>query len=114
MEDITDITVSLLKKLTLPVVVAVVGTIVHLHRTKEKISVIQFLMHTTVNVGIVFTTGIICTDYFEITNERLVWVLSGVACSFSTYILNLIQTIITDIAPEIARKMFGVSSKDEE
>lgn len=114
MQDTLDFLVDIAKKLFLPIVVATLGTIIHLYRSKEETSVGRFSMLTLINVSMVFTTGIVCQDYFEMKNERMIWVFSGVACSFSTYILNLVQTIITDIAPDAARKLFRVERKDGE
>ena len=112
MQDVLDFLVDLTKKLYLPLSVAVLGTIIHLYRSKEKPSVGRFSVLTLINVGMVFTTGVICQDYFDMENDRLIWVISGIACSFSTYILNLIQYIIQDIAPNIARKFFNVDKEN--
>lgn len=114
MQDVIDFLVDLTKKLYLPIAVAVLGTIIHLYRSKEKPSIGRFSILTLINVSMIFTVGVICQDYFEMKSERMIWVLSGVACSFSTYILNLIQIIITDIAPDAARKLFRVERKDGE
>ena len=114
MQDVIDFLVDLAKKLFLPFTVAILGTVIHLYRTKEQTSKARFAMLTLINVGMVFTTGIICQDYFEMKSERLIWVLSGIACSFSTYILDFVQLAITDIAPDVARKVFGVEKKDDE
>ena len=112
MQDVIDFLVDLTKKLYLPIAVAVLGTIIHLYRSKEKPSIGRFSVLTLINVGMVFTTGIICQDYLGMKNDRLIWVLCGVACSFSTYILDLIQYIIQDIAPDIARKFFNVDKEN--
>ena len=114
MQDILDFLADLAKKLYLPITVAILGTVVHLYRSKEELSIGRFSILTIINVGMVFTTGIICQDYLEMKNERMIWVLSGIACSFSTYILDFIQLAITDIAPEVARKVFGLEKKDED
>lgn len=112
MQDVLDFLVDLTKKLYLPIAVAVLGTIIHLYRSKEKPSIGRFSILTLINVGMVFTTGIICQDYLDMKNDRLIWVLCGVACSFSMYILNLIQYIIQDIAPDVARKFFNVDKEN--
>ena len=114
MQDAMDFLADLAKKLLLPFTVALLGTIVHLYRSKEQTSVGKFSLLTLINVGMVFTTGVICQDYLEVKSERMIWVLSGIACSFSTYILDFIQLLITDITPDIARKFFGVSKKSNE
>lgn len=113
MQDVIDFLVDLTKKLYLPIAVAVLGTIIHLYRSKEKPSIGRFSILTLINVGMVFTTGIICQDYLDMKNDRLIWVLCGVACSFSIYILDLIQNILTEIAPEVIRKFLNVD-KDKE
>lgn len=113
MQDLLDFLIEVMKKLYLPLSVAVLGTIIHLYRSKEKPSVGRFSVLTLINVGMVFTTGIICQDYLEMENDRLIWVLSGVACSFSTFILDLIENILTEIAPEAIRKFLNVD-KDKE
>ena len=112
MQDVIDFLVDLTKKLYLPIAVAVLGTIIHLYRSKEKPSIGRFSILTLINVGMVFTTGIICQDYLGMKNDRLIWVLCGVACSFSMYIFNLIQYIIQDIAPDVARKFFNVDKEN--
>ena len=45
-------------------------------------------MLIVINIGIVMTIGIVAEDYFELKNSRLVYVISGLACTFSMYILN--------------------------
>ena len=112
MQDVIDYLVDLTKKLYLPIAVAVLGTIIHLYRSKEKPSIGRFSVLTLINVGMVFTTGIICQDYLGMKNDRLIWVLCGVACSFSTYILDLNQYIIQDLAPDVARKFFNVDKEN--
>ena len=112
MQDVIDFLVDLTKKLYLPIAVAVLGTIIHLYRSKEKPSIGRFSILTLINVGMVFTTGIICQDYLDMKNDRLIWVLCGLACTFSMYILNLIQYIIQDIAPDVARKFFNVDKEN--
>ena len=112
MQDLLDFLIEVMKKLYLPIAVAVLGTIIHLYRSKEKPSVGRFSILTLINVGMVFTTGIICQDYLEMENDRLIWVLCGVACSFSIYILDLIQNILTEIAPEAIRKFFNVDKEN--
>ena len=112
MQDVLDFLVDLTKKLYLPIAVAVLGTIIHLYRSKEKPSIGRFSILTLINVGMVFTTGIICQDYLDMKNDRLIWVLCGLACTFSMYILNLIQYIIQDIAPDVARKFFNVDKEN--
>ena len=112
MQDVLDFLIDLTKKLYLPIAVAVLGTIIHLYRSKEKLSIGRFSILTLINVGMVFTTGIICQDYLDIKNDRLIWVLCGLACTFSMYILNLIQYIIQDIAPDVARKFFNVDKEN--
>lgn len=114
MQDLLDFLAEVTKKLYLPLSVAVLGTIIHLYRSKEKPSVGRFSVLTLINVGMVFTTGIICQDYLGMKNDRLIWVLSGVACSFSTFILDLIENIITKIAPEAIRKFLNVGKDKEE
>ena len=112
MQDLLDFLIEVMKKLYLPIAVAVLGTIIHLYRSKEKPSIGRFSILTLINVGMVFTTGIICQDYLEMENDRLIWVLCGVACSFSIYILDLIQNILTEIAPEAIRKFFNVDKEN--
>ena len=112
MQDLLNFLIEVMKKLYLPIAVAVLGTIIHLYRSKEKPSIGRFSILTLINVGMVFTTGIICQDYLDMKNDRLIWVLCGLACTFSTYILNLIQYIIQDIAPDIARKFFNVDKEN--
>ena len=112
MQDLLDFLIEVMKKLYLPIAVAVLGTIIHLYRSKEKPSIGRFSTLTLINVGMVFTTGIICQDYLEMENDRLIWVLCGVACSFSIYILDLIQNILTEIAPEAIRKFFNVDKEN--
>lgn len=112
MQDVLDFLADLTKKLYLPIAVAVLGTIIHLYRSKEKPSIGRFSILTLINVGMVFTTGIICQDYLDMKNDRLIWVLCGLACTFSMYILNLIQYIIQDIAPDVARKFFNVDKEN--
>ena len=99
----------------IPGAIAIFGTIVHLYRNNQKITFNKvILIHTLINIGIVFTIGVLCQDYFNIKSERLIWVFSGVACSFSTYLLNLVQLLITDVAPDVARKIFGVDKHNED
>ena len=112
MQDVLYFLADLTKKLYLPIAVAVLGTIIHLYRSKEKPSIGRFSILTLINVGMVFTTGIICQDYLDMKNDRLIWVLCGLACTFSMYILNLIQYIIQDIAPDVARKFFNVDKEN--
>lgn len=112
MQDLLNFLIEVMKKLYLPIAVAVLGTIIHLYRSKEKPSIGRFSILTLINVGMVFTTGIICQDYLEMENDRLIWVLCGVACSFSIYILDLIQNILTEIAPEAIRKFFNVDKEN--
>ena len=103
-------------KVVLPIIVAVVGAMIHTFRTKDdpssKLTFLSFFMLIVINIGIVVTIGIIAEDYFDVKSNRIVWVISGLACTFSTYILNLIQYIIQDIAPDVARKFFNVDKEN--
>lgn len=114
MQELGDFLAEMAKKMSLPLVIALSGTAIHLYRSKEQISVMRFVTLTLINVGMVFTTGVICQDYLEMKSERMIWVLSGVACSFSTYILDLVQNFITDIAPEAIRKLLNIEGKKED
>lgn len=108
MQDMLDFLVDLTKKLYLPLAVAIFGTTIHLYRNNEKFSIGKFSMLTVINIGMVFTTGVICQDYLEIKNDKFIWIICGIACSFSTYILDLIEKVFTDIAPEAIRKFFNL------
>ena len=103
-------------KIGLPFIIAIVGAVIHTFRTKDdpnnNSTFFSFFMLIIINISIVMTIGIVAEDYFEVQNNRLIWVVSGLACTFSMYILNLIQYIIQDIAPDIARKFFNVDKEN--
>lgn len=103
-------------KIGLPFIIALVGAVIHTFRTKDdpnnNSTFFSFFMLIIINISIVMTIGIVAEDYFEVKNNRLIWVISGLACTFSMYILNLIQYIIQDIAPDIARKFFNVDKEN--
>ena len=102
-------------RIGLPIIVAVVGAMIHTFRTKDnpgsKLTFLSFFMLIVINISLVVTIGIVAEDYFDL-KSRIVWVISGLACTFSTYILNLLQYIIQDIAPDIARKFFNVDKEN--
>lgn len=103
-------------KIGLPFIIALVGAVIHTFRTKDdpnnNSTFFSFFMLIIINISIVMTIGIVAEDYFEVKNNRLIWVISGLACTFSMYILNLIQYIIQDIAPDVARKFFNVDKEN--
>lgn len=115
MQNIMEFLEEASKKLFLPIVIAILGTVVHIYRTNEAMSFVRFMMLTCINTGVIFSISVISQEVLEIQSEKLTWVLCGTACAFSQSILNLIQLVITEIAPDVARKFLGVpTEKDEE
>lgn len=98
----------------------IAASFVHTYRIRSKkhFTKKEFLGLSVISSFVVYCTIIICKDYFNITSD-IQYVIAGIAATFSIYILDLIEQIITILIPEAIRagikKFFGgKGSNDEE
>lgn len=120
MNKVLDYLLELVKDFIPFVFLGIAASFVHAYRIKSKkhFTISEFLGLSVISSFIVYCTIIICRDYFNMTSD-IQYVIAGIAATFSIYILDLIEQIITILIPEVIRgairKYFGgKSDKDEE
>ena len=105
MEEYIELLNERLKKFSPYVLGGVVGSIVH--RLREKgMSLGYFIASMFVSMFVSLCVGIICKDYFEIKQDTVIYVLTGISGVFSKDLLDEIQEIIKELST-IFKNKFG-------
>jgi fluoride ion exporter CrcB/FEX len=97
MEQFLEIINEGLKKFSPYILGGVIGAIVHRLREKE-MSWKDFFASILISTFVALCVGIICKDYFEIKQDTIIFVATGISGAFSKDILNEIQELIREIS----------------
>lgn len=103
MEELIEFLIEHTKKYSPFIVGGAIGAVIH--RLRTQMSLRQFLGSVVVSIFVAISVGIVCQEYFELSNS-VINVLCGIAGTFSKAILDEIEEIIKS-ASGIVKSKFG-------
>lgn len=97
MEQYLELLNEGLKKFSPYILGGVIGSIVHRLRVKG-MNLADFIASLFISIFVSLCVGIVCKDYFEIKQDTVIFVFTGISGAFSKDILDELQELIKEIS----------------